>query len=154
MNSKRAFEELRLSQMDLRLTALKAADLPRPPKVGWIKSIRTAMGMTATSLSRRLHITTEGVRQIEKAEAEQRITMTTLVKVADALNCDVHYVLIPRIPLTQQLNNRARELARQHMKAVSHTTALEDQKLDEKSEQIQLDVLAMSFLNGPRRDFW
>lgn len=154
MSIKRAFDDLRLHQMDQRLSALKVVDLPRAPESGWIASIRTALGMTATALSHRLRMTTAGVRQIEKAEAEQRITLATLAKVADALNCDVRYVLVPRIPLTQQLNDRALDLARQQLASVSHTMSLEGQKLNKRSEQVQLDIWTKMYLSGPRRDLW
>ena len=154
MASKTAFDELRLYQLDVQLDKIREAGLPPAPSTGWIRSIRTALGMTATALASRLKMTTEGVRQIEKAEAEERITLATLIKVADALNCEVRYALVPRIPLTEQLNQRARELAAQELAPVAHTMSLEDQAVLRKGQEAQLDIWTRMLLNGPRRDLW
>jgi predicted DNA-binding mobile mystery protein A len=110
--------------------------------------------MTATSLAGRLNMTAEGVRKIEKAEAEERITLATLIKVADALDCDFRYALIPRTSLTQQLNDRARELAARELAPVAHTMSLEDQAVKGKAQEAQLTIWSKMLLNGPRRNFW
>lgn len=154
MDRKKAFDALRLYQLDQRLEGIRGASIPPAPVSGWIKAIRTALGMTATSLAKRLNMTTEGIRQIEKAEAEERVTLATLKKVAEALNCDVRYVLVPRTPLTQMLNDRARELASRELSPVAHHMSLEDQAVKGKAQEAQLSVWANMLLNGSRRDFW
>jgi predicted DNA-binding mobile mystery protein A len=154
MDRKKAFDELRLYQLDERLDKIRAAGMQPSPSPGWIRTIRSTLGMTATSLAGRLNMTAEGVRKIEKAEAEERITLATLIKVADALDCDFRYALIPRTSLTQQLNDRARELAGRELAPVAHTMSLEDQAVKGKAQEAQLTIWSKMLLNGPRRNFW
>jgi hypothetical protein len=51
----------------------------------------------------------------------------TLRWAADALGCDLVYLLVPRRPLTAVVRDRARELARGQAAAVAQTMLLEDQ---------------------------
>lgn len=154
MDRSKAFDELRLYQLDQKLDKVRAAALPKTPTRGWISAIRSALGMTGTALARRMNMTTEGLRQIEKAEADERITLATLKKAADALDCELHYVLVPRKPLAQQLNDRARELASKELAPVMQHMSLEDQAVREQAQATQLDIWARMLLNGPRRNFW
>ena len=104
MTPKFGFDRLLLSQIDHRLAALRGFDLPSAPRIGWVRSIRSALGMTATALGRRLGMTSGGVRKLEDAEADEAITLSTLRKLADSLDCELRYVLVPRRPLQEQLN--------------------------------------------------
>ena len=154
MTPKFGFDRLLLSQIDHRLAALRGFDFPSVPRIGWVRSIRNALGMTATALGRRLGMTSGGVRKLEDAEADEAITLSTLRKLADALDCELRYVLVPRKPLQAQLNERARELAKKRLRLVEQTMSLEDQAVVGDAKELQVDLLAQSLLNGPRRDFW
>jgi predicted DNA-binding mobile mystery protein A len=151
---KSGFDRLLISQLDRRLATLRSFDLPSAPPIGWVRSIRNALGMTATALGRRLSMTSGGVRKLENAEAEEAITLATLRKMADSLDCELRYVLVPRKPLQVQLNDRARELATTRLRLVEQTMSLEDQAVVGDAKELQIDLLAQSYLNGPRRDFW
>ena len=84
------------NQIDKRLNALRNADgLSTPPR-GWIKAIREALGMTSTQLGRRLRVRQPTVFGYEKAEASKSITLESLERVANALDCRLVYVLVPR----------------------------------------------------------
>lgn len=79
------------------------------PRIGWVKTVRLALGMNSETLGRRIGISPQGVRQLEKSEADGSISLNTLAKIADGLNCDVRYVLVPRISLVDQVMARAME---------------------------------------------
>lgn len=110
--------------------------------------------MTALALGRRLGISQAGVAKLEKAEAEDRITLGSLRKLAEALNCEVHYALIPREPLESMIKNRAIELAKERLSMVSHSMALEGQQVSGQDRDKQVEFLALEILAGPRRDLW
>jgi predicted DNA-binding mobile mystery protein A len=148
------FQKLRLSQVDISLARWRTASLPPKPSDGWCSSIRQALGMTATALARRLNITNSGLRTLEKAEAHEAITLASLRKLAQALDCELQYAFVPKTSLEQRLQSRAQELARKQLQPVSHSMLLEDQSVHGKSKNLQIELLAQELLDGPRRNFW
>ena len=107
--------------------------LARPPR-GWVRAVREALGMSAAALAARLGTTAGAVTRLEQSEAADRIRLDTLRRAADALGCDLVYLLIPRRPLTAVVQERARELARTQVAAVEQTMLLEDQATGQTSE--------------------
>ncbi len=148
------FENIQLYQLDRNLAAWQAVRTSSRPPLGWAKAIRQGLGMTALALGRRLGISQAGVAKLEKAEAEDRITLGSLRKLAEALNCEVHYALIPREPLESMIKNRAIELAKERLSMVSHSMALEGQQVSGQDRDKQIEFLALEILAGPRRDLW
>ena len=100
--------------------------LSRPPR-GWVRAVRQALGMSAAALAARLGTTAGAVTRLEQSEAADRIRLNTLRRAADALGCDLVYLLVPRRPLKTVVRDRARELAHWQVAAVEHTMRLEDQ---------------------------
>jgi predicted DNA-binding mobile mystery protein A len=107
--------------------------LGRPPR-GWVRAVREALGMSAAVLATRLGTTASAVTRLEQSEAADRIRLDTLRRAADALGCDLVYVLVPRRPLHAVVQERARELAHEQVAAVEQTMLLEDQATGETSE--------------------
>ncbi len=100
--------------------------LARPPR-GWIHAVREALGMSAAALAGRLGITAGAVTRLEQSEAADRARLETLRRAADALGCDLVYLLVPRRPLSAVVRERAQEVARTQAAAVEQTMRLEDQ---------------------------
>jgi predicted DNA-binding mobile mystery protein A len=105
-----------------------------PPPRGWVRAVREALGMSAAVLAARLGTTAGAVTRLEHSEAAERIRLDTLRRAADALGCDLVYLLVPRRPLGTVVRDRARELARRQVAAVEQTMRLEDQATDAVSE--------------------
>ncbi len=87
------FSKLKLCQLDATLARSRAAELPVRPPSGWLKAIREALGMTATQLARRLSVVTSTVTRLETSEADDTISLATLRRAAEALDCGLRYVL-------------------------------------------------------------
>ncbi len=81
---------------------LAAVELPPVPRSGWIASIRQALGMSKTQLAKRVGVTRPSLDELESNEVRETITLASLHKVADALGCDLKYVLVPRKSLGKQ----------------------------------------------------
>lgn len=108
--------------------------------------------MSREDLARRLGITRQGVLRIERAEAAGGITLSKLREVAAALDCQVYYSLVPRQPLEDVVNDRARRLAEERLNRVEHTMRLEDQ-LSQRSDRDELvEDLAREILDS--RALW
>lgn len=143
--------DLRLSQLD---RVLIDAPLPAVPPSGWLKPIRTALGITTRQLGRKLGITSPSVVAAEASEAEGTITLTQLRRFANALGCDMRYVLIPRGSLRQRVEQRAEVLARQRVGRVAHTMTLEAQGTDPQFVERQIASLKADLLKKRRSVLW
>ena len=148
------FSELQLRQLDASLNRWRSADLPPRPPSGWVKAIRESLGMAAAHLAARLGVTTSTVTRLETSEADDTISLGTLRRAAEALDCELRYALIPKQSLADTLESRAMSLARQQMAAVSHSMALEAQSTSREAVELQTRVLAEELLKGSRRALW
>jgi predicted DNA-binding mobile mystery protein A len=99
----------------------------RRPSRGWVRAIRDAFGMTAGQLGSRMGVTQPTVQKLERSEQEGTIQLNSLRRVAEALDCELVYVFVPREPLERIYETAAREVARRELRGISHSMALEDQ---------------------------
>jgi predicted DNA-binding mobile mystery protein A len=82
------------------------------PDNGWVNTIRVSIKMSLRQLGERLHITPQGVRDLEKREKEGAITINTLREVGRVLEMDLVYGFISRHnSLEDMIEERAREIA-------------------------------------------
>jgi predicted DNA-binding mobile mystery protein A len=111
------------------------------PHGGWVRAIREALGMTAAELAERMGVSQPSVTRLEQSERDGVARLDTLRRVADALECDVVYALVPRRPLEDMVTAQARRRAREHIEQVAHTMALEDQVVAGRTLAEQFDRL-------------
>ena len=152
MNKK--FANLQLHQMDLALSKLREVRPPTRPSSGWVKGIRESLGMSASALARKFDVTPHSIAKLEKAEADEKITLASLRKLASALDCELQYTLVPRKSLEEILEDRAITVARERLSPISHSISLEDQSVEKSASEKQLQLLAKEILDGPRRNLW
>ena len=94
-------------QLDIRLGGLEEVIGACPP-LGWITTIRRAIGMSTGELGRRMAISQQRASQLERAEMEGSVRLSTLRSVASALNCRLLYVFVPDEPLEDMVRQQAR----------------------------------------------
>lgn len=132
------FRDLRLKQLDRALEPYRTARSVARPSKGWIRAIRQVLGVSSGELARRLGTSRQFPLQLEKGEAEDRITLKSLRAAANALDCDLVYALVPRADsIGELIENRARAEAKDRVRGVEHSMALENQaagKIDEAVE--------------------
>jgi len=148
------FRDLQLQQMDTLLGAWKSAQLCARPKSGWVRAVRESLGMSAAAFARRLGISHAGVRKLEASEVSDAITLASLRKLAQALDCELQYALVPRTRLSQQVLERAHVVANEQLQPIAHSMALEDQAVEGLNQKLQLDFAVKGLLEGSRRELW
>src|SRR5690554_6764326 len=104
--------QLARKQLDERLHVFRSL---RPstyvaPHGGWIRAIREALGMPRHELGRRMGVGEKRVTQLERGEAQGKLTMESLTRAAAALDCQVVVALVPRHPLEQTVADRRTQL--------------------------------------------
>ena len=148
------FRDLQLQQMDALLGSWKSAQLCPRPKSGWVRAVRETLGISAAAFARRLGISHAGVRKLETSEASDAITLATLRKLAQGLDCELQYALVPRISLSQQLQDRAQTIAKEHLLPIAHSMALEDQAVKDSLNKLQFELAVKELLEGSPRKLW
>lgn len=122
-------KSLEVQQINSKLRPF--ADLQKVviPSTGWIKAIRSAIGMSMQQLGNKLSITRQSVLEIEKREQDGSITIKTLKDVASALDMQLVYGFVPNDGSVEDLIDRkAKELAIKIVFRTSNTMKLEDQE--------------------------
>lgn len=148
------FNYLRLEQLQASLNAYGVLRAKRAPLRGWLKEIREALGLTERQQAARLGVTGAALHKSEQAEADERITLGRLRKLADSLDCDLVYAIVPRKPLTEVVQGRAEQLAHEEVHGVAHTMSLEDQRPTDERIQKQVARRTEELLRGKWSELW
>lgn len=110
--------------------------------------------MTATHLGSRLGVTRQAVLDLERREVEATASLAALARAADAMECDLVYAVVPRQPVGEILQSRARAIAAARLKGVAHSMGLEAQSVPSPELDRQVEDLAAQILRDLPRDFW
>ena len=146
-------QSLALLQIDKALAPWRA--LPRArPAGGWLRAVRQALGMTTRQLAKSVGVTQAAVADAERTEAKGDITLATLQRYAAALDCEVVYAIVPKLPLQQVVYERAERIAREQVARVSHSMTLENQSTGQEHLEREIAQLRTRLLEGKRSRLW
>ncbi len=135
---RKQFRNLRVRQLSRALRPFESARTVQRPSKGWLAAIRTASGISLREVAAVLSVSHQTVAYLERAEAEDKITLKKLRETADALGCELVYALVPRQgSLETHQEERMKREIRETVIAVEHTMALEDQAVGNLSEEIE-----------------
>lgn len=116
-----------------------------PPPLGWIKSIRTSLGMSLQQLGNKISITKQSVLDIERREQLGRISLKTLRESANALDMELVYSFVPKDgSLDTLIERKVKELATEIVLRTSNTMKLENQEVSKK--RIQKAILERTII--------
>jgi predicted DNA-binding mobile mystery protein A len=130
------------------------ADAPNRPAKGWVRAIRDALGLTTRQYAARLGVHPSRVGALEMGEVDETLTLQSLRRAAEALDCRVVYALVPNQPLEAMLRQRAEHKADQQLQRVGHTMRLENQELTGAAHQRQREQLVDELLRGNPHRLW
>ena len=144
---------LRRAQLDRFFTQLKTLNL-RTPKKGWIKEVRESLGMSMKDLADRLGTIKQRIERIEKDEVASKVSLETMKKTAEAMNCDFIYFVVPKNSLEETLKDQGLKAAQKILKQVGKTMALEAQSTSSHSQKQLVENLAQEMLLKEDRKIW
>jgi predicted DNA-binding mobile mystery protein A len=146
-------QSLPLQQLDRSLGPWRS--LPRSrPSGGWLRAIRQALGITTRQLAKTVGVTQAAIVDTERTESKGDITLATLQRYAAALDCELSYVLVPRRPLQEMVEERADRIARDQVSRVRHSMALENQQTNKENMERDVEELKRKLLEGKRSRLW
>ncbi len=147
-------QKLRRRQLDQLLSPPAWREAPPMPRRGWLRAIREALGMPAEVFGRRLGLTRTGALMVEKSEAEGRISLARLRAAADALDCDVVVMVLPRRPLEEALRLRALRASARIAARTGHTMLMESQPISGQYAAQLKDALARELMESGDPRLW
>lgn len=145
-------KKLTREQLDKKLKILKSA--PERPSVGWVKTMREALGMTTAQLAKRVGINRSRITHIEQAETEETLKLSTMNKVADGLGMKFIYGFVPKDSLENSIRLQARKLALKRMERLDHTMRLELQNLSKEGKEKAIDDMVDRILIEGDKELW
>ncbi len=127
-------QKQKIRQIDSKLKTLKTLENLKIPSIGWLKELRLALGMSLTQFSRRLSLSPQGGKEIENREVERNITLKSLDRAAEALDCKVIYAIVPKEgSLKKIVDSKILELSKSIVERGNLSMELEGQKLTKRS---------------------
>jgi predicted DNA-binding mobile mystery protein A len=134
-----------------RLAALPNHGLP---KEGWLRTVRTALGLSGTQLAKRLGVSKARISKAEHDEPRGSVTLKTMQTMAEAMDCRFVYAVVPKQQVEAVIERRAIARARARVNAASTHMALEAQSLSEEQLDIEIERLAKEYMKKMPSDFW
>ncbi len=147
-------KQLTRKQLDQKLAVLRQSILRKVPRGGWTKTIRKALEMSSEALGKRIGITQSAVSQLEAGEEAESISLASLRKLAQGLQCELVYAVVPKASLDEIMREQAHRRAKSIVQSVSSSMELEDQGISDEDQNRQIETLAESLLTKSSTGFW
>ena len=147
-------DDLRIRQLDEALATFDPVRRRPPPPTGWARAIREALGMSLRQMSRRTGLSKTSIGSAEAGEVKGTVQFNTLQRLADALDCDLVYALVPRSSLGRTLEAQAERKAAQLVGRVADSMELEAQGVPDQETERQVREMIPALLRDRGRDFW
>jgi predicted DNA-binding mobile mystery protein A len=111
--------------------------------------------MSLRQLGKKLNMTPQGVKDIERREAEGALTLQRLREVAAAMHLQLVYSLIPQEQsLDKMIENRALALAKEIVLKTAQTMQLENQGIDQEALREAIQKRAEKIKYDLPRNLW
>lgn len=147
-------DDLRIRQLDEALSEYAILRNRPVPGGGWLRTIRDALGMSVRQLASRIGMSKTSVNSAEHTEKKGTVQLETLRRIADGLDCDLVYAIVPRHSLQHTLECQAERIARDLVGRVSESMELEEQGVSGDESRRQFKSLVAEILRDRSRDFW
>jgi predicted DNA-binding mobile mystery protein A len=148
-------KKLLIEQLDRKLKPFDGTQNVVVPDTGFINTIRTTLNMTLEQLGRKLNISKQGAKQIEKSEVAGTITLRSLNEVGKAMNMKFVYGFVPIDGSIELLIERkARALAEKIILRTNHNMMLENQEIGKDSLEKAIYDLTNEIKSQLKRKIW
>jgi predicted DNA-binding mobile mystery protein A len=131
------FRNLRLRQLSNALAPFLGARSVKRPVKGWLRAVREVLNMTLEDVGKSLKTSRKRILDFETAEAQDRITLKSLRRVAAAMDCELIYAIVPKEGTISQLTARRARAREKDAHELAHTKAREDVLAVERSMALE-----------------
>lgn len=116
--------------LDQRLPVLRQAnEVAVRPARGWLRAVREAIGLKQAAVAERMGVKRQSYARLEITEAQGTVSLGSLRRAADAMDCEVVYFLVPKAVVAESYADLAvkHDPVLKHLHATEHSMALEGQ---------------------------
>ena len=92
------YKVIRLQELDRILTTATGVRVLERPSMGWLRSLREGLGLSLRSLANSIGVKAPTLQSFERNEVRGALTLGNLERVAEAMECRVVYLLVPKAP--------------------------------------------------------
>lgn len=153
-NSKSTVKKTVIYQYRAIANSTVGFNLFKRTKEGWVRTIRTALGMSGSQLGERMGLSRNRISVLERREVEGNITLNQLQELGEQLNCDLTYALVPRKSMEDIIDERATEIAFRSLDTNSQNMFLEAQSIDEEAQKRLFNQLKEQIIESGGRALW
>ena len=143
-----------VKQLDKRFSKLKIMLNYPPPKNGWIRTIRIALRMPYRILAKKLKLSVPTIANLEKREVEGSITLNSLSKVAEAMDCKFVYAIVPYESLEKMIDNQIEKVVDKMIEEVNQTMKLEAQGTSKKALENERKRIKFELKENLKSKIW
>jgi predicted DNA-binding mobile mystery protein A len=141
-------------QLDTTLRCFGNVKTLSTPRQGWVRAIRSALGMNGRQLADRLQVSPSRITKLEQDELSGSVTFKTMHKTAEALDCVFVYGLVPKASLEDIVKKQVKKVATEKFMRVARTMGLEQQNLSKKENLKALKSLEEELLRTMPKYLW
>ncbi|VAW60571.1 hypothetical protein MNBD_GAMMA11-509 [hydrothermal vent metagenome] len=127
--------------------------LSTPPE-GWLCTARKALQMSGARLAERLGVSRAQVSKTEKSELSGRVTIKTMQKMAEAMECRFVYAIVPEKSVEEVITAQARKKAEAIVEYTHQHMMLEGQALSDRQIAFEVERLITNMVDQQPADFW
>jgi predicted DNA-binding mobile mystery protein A len=136
-------------QLDDTLSRFSTIASVNRPMKGWIRAIRDALEMNMRQFADRLGVSKSRIPRIEQDEITGSLTLKTMNRVADKLDCVFVYGFVPRTSLDDTVRKQASIISQKRMNRLMHTMNLEAQGLSSKNAKKAFNNMVEEIIDSP-----
>ena len=134
--------------------AANVAGLKAPPE-GWLRTVRSALGMSGADVARKMGVTRARVTTAERAELTGGVTLKSMQATAEAMGCRFVYAIVPASGHVEDIIMvQARKKAIAIVGTTSTHMALENQKLPDDKIAQEVERLTREIAQEMPPNFW
>ena len=122
-----------LEGLEERIEPLNAArSAAAVPSRGWLRAVREAIGLTQGRVAARAAVKRQSYSQFEAAEEKGSISLSSLRRAAEAMDCELVYFVVPKASIAATYAGLAgiHDPAAMLLKATEHSNALRGRPAD------------------------
>jgi len=147
-------KKLAREQLDETMKSFGSLKAMSAPRKGWIRAIRDTLGMSGTQLAKRLDVNQQRVARIEQDEVLGKVTLNTMQKVAEAMDCVFIYGVVPVDSLEQIVRGQAEVVAKKRMARSNQMMRLEEQELSQAEKVKAMQNLINEIVETMPKSLW
>lgn len=145
------FDKLHMAQVSRKVEGLREVLKDTRVRPGWIRYMREALGMKVKDLARLTGLSSQTITETEKREAQGKVTIQNLRKMAQAMDCELVYAFLPKEEIGSLIESKAYAKAGTAVMSADTHMDLEDQKVKTEAEE-RIERLAQKLIN--KGDVW